>query len=159
MLMSSFLFPFEKQQNKLKPESICIVRTKRDHCGRRGGGELSVEVGVQGVRGSREELVRARPMLGGVLGAWGGGGVQVRSRVLFSLSLNDEPVRGFGSRAAGRGRLCRREGERVSDGEASAPPLSRSDGSLFCSSCRHHSTQRAGELERGKARDLLIPQQ
>lgn len=37
-----------------------------------------MEVGVQGVRGGREELVRVRPLLGGVLGARAGGGVQVR---------------------------------------------------------------------------------
>lgn len=44
-----FLFPFEKQQNKLKPWSVCIVNTKRDHCGWAGGGDLPVEVGVPGV--------------------------------------------------------------------------------------------------------------
>lgn len=51
-----FLFPFEKQQNKLKPRSICIVHTKRDHCGRTGGGDLPVEVGVQGVTEGRGEF-------------------------------------------------------------------------------------------------------
>lgn len=47
---------------------------------------------------------------------------------------------GFSSRAAavaGRGR----EVGRVSDGEASALPLSRSNRSLVCSSCLHRSTQ------------------
>lgn len=48
-----FLFPFEKQQNKLKPWSICIVNTKRDHCGWTGGGDLPLEVGVQGVTGGQ----------------------------------------------------------------------------------------------------------
>lgn len=44
-------------------------------------------------------------------------------------------------------------GGRVSDGEASALPLSRLDTSLVCSSC--HSAQR----QRVNTRDLLIPQQ
>lgn len=48
-----FLFPFEKQQNKLKPWSICIVNTKRDHCDWTGGGDLPVEVGVRGVTGGQ----------------------------------------------------------------------------------------------------------
>lgn len=33
----------------------------------------------------------------------------------------------------------------MSDGEASTLPLSRSDRSLVCSSCRHHSRQREEE--------------
>lgn len=49
VLMSSFLFLFEKQQNKLKPWSICIVVTKGDHWGKRAGGELLV--GGRGCRG------------------------------------------------------------------------------------------------------------
>lgn len=48
-------------------------------------------------------------------------------------------------------------GGRVSDGEASALPLSRSHRSLVCSSC--HSAQRKRQQGRVKARDLLIPQQ
>lgn len=57
-----FLFPFEKPQNKLKPRSIRIVYTKRDHCGWMGGGDRPVEVGVQGVMGgARGEFSEADP--------------------------------------------------------------------------------------------------
>ena len=48
-------------------------------------GELPVEVGVQGVMGGREELVRVRPLLGGASGVWGdgGGGSLCRSGSVF----------------------------------------------------------------------------
>ncbi|TNN78362.1 hypothetical protein EYF80_011346 [Liparis tanakae] len=77
-LNNGFLCSGRNGKERTNCHFAAFQRTKRDHCGRRGGGELSVEVGVQGVRGSREELVGARPMLGGVSGARGGGGVQVR---------------------------------------------------------------------------------
>lgn len=42
-----------------------------------------------------------------------------------------------------------REGGRMSDGEASALPLSRSDRSLVCSSCQHHGRLSESRRERG----------
>lgn len=51
------------------------------------GGELPVEVGVQRVRGGREELVKVQPLLGGefrLQGSWEGGyAVQVMCFVFF----------------------------------------------------------------------------
>lgn len=46
-------------------------------------GELPVEVGVQGVMGGSEELVRVRPLLGGASGVWGDGGWLCRSGSVF----------------------------------------------------------------------------
>lgn len=51
----------------------------------------------------------------------------------------------------------------MSDGGASTLPLSRSDRSLVCSSCRQQNTVRDPERERGRegremALDLLISQ-
>lgn len=69
--------------------------------------------------------------------------------------LNDEPEvaavciypagRGFSSRAAGRGRLCWREGGRMSDGEASL--TLQQEFSLLQLPAPQH-TERAGERKR-----------
>lgn len=74
---------------------------------------------------------------------------------LGEASVAERQQQGGGGYAVGR--ETGREGGRMSDGEASAMPLSRSDRSLVCSSCLLHSTQT--EHEREKTRDLLISQQ
>lgn len=131
-----------------------------------GGGELPVEVGVQRVRGVREDLVRVRPLLGGVLGLRSVGVCSRSGSVcvvcvcvyffwIMSLKFQQyafiqlEEASVAEQRQGGGGYAGGRERGWVT-GEASALPLSRSDRSLVCSSCQHHSRRKERERERGE---------